>query len=321
MPSPDGADLVSVVIPTKDRRPILARTLATALMQRDVSLEVVVVDDGSSDDTPAWLAGLDDPRVRVVRHEAPRGVSVARNAGIDAARGEWIAFLDDDDLWAPEKLATQMATARREDADFVYAAAVRVDEHLRPRAPLGAPPPATLLTELLESNVMPAGQASVMARRELLTTVGGFAADLSMFADWDMWLRLAATGRPAACHEVLVAYVVHSGSMSMREISVSRRELRILNARHADLVRSRGRPIGGDVFWHWMVWGNRFAGRRVATARVYVYRAWRFRHVRDLARAGAALLGPPFMDFGAAWADRADPGAPMPAWLVALRAG
>jgi glycosyltransferase involved in cell wall biosynthesis len=318
-PADHGAPEVSVVIPTRDRRPILARTLATALAQAGVDLEVVVVDDGSADDTVSWLAAQSDPRIRIVQHDRSRGVSAARNAGIAAARGPWVAFLDDDDLWAPGKLATQLAIARRDGADFVYAAAVRVDEHLTPRALLGSPPPDTLLRELIESNVMPAGQASVVASRGLLARVGGFDPGLSMLADWDMWLRLAATGRAAASDEILVAYVVHSSSMTMRDIGVSRRELRVLDARHGHLAE--GGRIGGDVFWHWMIWGNRSAGRRLATARVYAYRAWRFRRPGDLARAGAAVLGPPFMDFGPAWAVRADTGAPTPGWLQKLRDG
>jgi glycosyltransferase involved in cell wall biosynthesis len=102
---------VSVVLPTRNRRALLAATLRTVFRQRDVSLEVIVVDEGSTDDTPAMLAALPDARVRVLRHETPRGVSVARNHGATEARGEWLAFLDDDDLWAPDKLSRQVQAA------------------------------------------------------------------------------------------------------------------------------------------------------------------------------------------------------------------
>jgi glycosyltransferase involved in cell wall biosynthesis len=96
MAAPD----VSVVIPTRDRSRLLVLALRSALRQREVDLEVVVVDDGSGDDTPEVVAGLRDARVHLVRHPGPHGVSAARNSGIAAARGRWIAFLDDDDLAA-----------------------------------------------------------------------------------------------------------------------------------------------------------------------------------------------------------------------------
>ena len=180
-----------------------------------------------------------DPRVRLVRNDRPLGVRAPETPASRPPRGAWVAFLDDDDLWAPEKLLAQLREGARTGADFVYAAAVRVDDLLRPTSPLMAPEPTRLLDELIASNVVPAGQSNVIVRRELLERVGGFAPDLSMLADWDMWIRLASQGRAAACHEVLVAYVVHSGSMSMTSVGVSRRELRILESR-ARTARARG---------------------------------------------------------------------------------
>src|SRR5919109_858912 len=96
---------VTVVIPTKDRWDLLSTAaLPSALGQEDVDLEVVVVDDGSTDETPDHVVGLRDPRLRIVRHDRSLGVAQARNAGIRAANSDWIAFLDDDDVWAPRKL-------------------------------------------------------------------------------------------------------------------------------------------------------------------------------------------------------------------------
>ena len=89
---------VSVVIPTRNRSALLSRTLRSALRQEHVEFEVIVVDEASSDDTPALLSAVGDSRVRVLRHEMPRGLSGARNHGAEHARAEWLAFLDDDDL-------------------------------------------------------------------------------------------------------------------------------------------------------------------------------------------------------------------------------
>ncbi len=101
--------LVSVVVPTHNRARLLRRTLRSILAQHMVDLEVVVIDDGSTDDTGDVAAT--DPRVLVIRNRESAGVSAARNRGIAAARGEWIAFCDDDDLWSPDKLNRQLTAA------------------------------------------------------------------------------------------------------------------------------------------------------------------------------------------------------------------
>ena len=107
---------VSVVVPTRNRSALLALTLHSVFRQQDVDLEVIVVDDASADDTAAVLRTIADPRLRLIRHETSQGVSAARNRGAAQARGEWIAFLDDDDLWAPAKLALQLRAARASGA-------------------------------------------------------------------------------------------------------------------------------------------------------------------------------------------------------------
>jgi len=104
-------ELVSVVIPTRDRWELLPRAVRSVLAQEHAELHVVVVDDGSV--SPAPRDGVfADPRVQVVRRKRSGGVAAARNAGLERARGGWVAFLDDDDIWAPAKLAAQLAAAR-----------------------------------------------------------------------------------------------------------------------------------------------------------------------------------------------------------------
>jgi glycosyltransferase involved in cell wall biosynthesis len=154
---------VTVVIPTLNRWQLLSRgALRSALEQEDVDVEVVVVDDGSTDETPVRLAELDDERVRVVRHEQPGGLAHARNAGIAAARCEWVAFLDDDDLWAPWKLRRQLDAAAREDATFVYSAALYVTGGQVELAP--ALEPEGLGQRLLAGEAIPAGGSNVMVK-------------------------------------------------------------------------------------------------------------------------------------------------------------
>ena len=118
---------VTVVLPTRDRWPLLSRALASVFAQEAVTLEVVVVDEDSTDETPRKLATIADERLRVVRNSPARGVAAARNRGIGEARGSWTAFLDDDDVWAPHKLRTQLEAAARPEVDLVYAGAVVID--------------------------------------------------------------------------------------------------------------------------------------------------------------------------------------------------
>ena len=100
------------MIPTRNRRRLFALALASVLDQRGVRLEVIVVDEASTDDTAGMVYAIADPRVHVVRHDVPLGMTAARNRGIAAATGEWIAFLDDDDIWVPDKLVLQLQALR-----------------------------------------------------------------------------------------------------------------------------------------------------------------------------------------------------------------
>lgn len=110
--------LVSVVIPTRGRPQLVARAVESALRQTYASLEVIVVVDGADPETARELQVICDARLRVIALEENAGGSEARNVGVRAARGEWIAFLDDDDQWAPEKLEKQIAAATGAQADY-----------------------------------------------------------------------------------------------------------------------------------------------------------------------------------------------------------
>jgi len=129
---------VTVVIPTCGRLDMLSCSVGAALGQQGVEVEVVVVDDASEDDTASWAAAVGDPRLRLVRHASRQGVGAARNSGIAAARGPWVAFLDDDDVWAPDKVNRQLAAAAESGCRWIYTGEVHVDEQLRL---LGGGPP------------------------------------------------------------------------------------------------------------------------------------------------------------------------------------
>ncbi|HEY2301085.1 MAG TPA: glycosyltransferase [Acidimicrobiales bacterium] len=211
---------VSVIIPTLDRTFLLARSLATVLAQRDVDLEVILIDDGSSPAVtlaPELVGLLSDERIRVLRHDQSKGVAAARNAGIAAATAPWLAFLDDDDLWARDKLAAQLgALAHRPDCSWSYTGEVTLDEDLTVLTVVPGPPGEAIDLLLLQFNAVPGGASSVLAAAEVVRQAGGFDESFSILADWDMWIKLALRASPAAVRDPLVGYFRHRHGMSFK---------------------------------------------------------------------------------------------------------
>lgn len=318
-----------MIIPTRDRWDLLERTLSTVLYQSEVLLEVLIVDDGLGRETVEGAARLDDPRIRVLRQAERVGLSRARNIGAASARGEWIAFLDDDDLWAPTKLSTQLATARREGADFVHTASVSVDGTTL--GMLGVEPalaPEAILPALLRSNCLPAGSSNIVVRRAFLEEVGGWDEELSHITDWDLWIRMAAAGRAASSPEALVGYVRHGRSMGVADASDFTPELTHMLAKLGAAAAAPGPGPDARAVAYWRAHLHRVAGRRRAASLVYLRAGVRHRHPASLLRAAAVLLGDGLMSRGRRAATRLSrrpapvappPVMPEPEWLRALR--
>lgn len=270
---------VSIVIPTHNRRELLLHTLHSALLQRDCTFEVIVVDDGSEDGTAEAVRRLGEPRVRVLRNDRPVKVAAARNLGAGLAIGRWVAFLDDDDLWSPRKLAQQLAAAATDGRSWVYAGVVEIDGCGRLLGGGPPPGPGELSKNLTRWNLMPAGCSNVMTRAELFRDVGGFDAGLRHLADWDLWLRLARRGPPACAPLPLVAYRIHTGQATLDPNGMIA-EGRVLAARHgADLNSIR----------RWMAWSHLRRGERGLAVRAYA-RAALAGNLSSLGRAAAAAL-------------------------------
>jgi glycosyltransferase involved in cell wall biosynthesis len=280
-----GADTpqVSVVIPTRGRSGLLALTLRGVLGQRDVDPEVVVVDDGSTDDTAAMVGGLRDRGVRLVQHDRSRGVSAARNTGIAAARGKWLAFCDDDDLWAPDKLARQLEAAARAGRDWVYAGDVEVDDRLRVVAGAPPAPPERVVEQLARHNAVPAGASNVVVRAGVLARCGPFDEQLPNHEDWDMWLRLASFGPPAWVPRPLVAVRQHAGNASWNMARMLQ-DLEVIERRH-------GIAADRAAHYRWAAWIALRAGRRGEALRHYG-NAVRSGDLKSLGRAVLATARP-----------------------------
>lgn len=259
--------------------------LPAALEQVGVEHEVIVVDDGSTDETPDLLAAFEHPRLRTIRNESSQGVARARNAGIEAARGTWISFLDDDDVWSPNKLSRQLEAARSADAVFAYAAGAGLDADHRFLFAVAQPDPTTVLERLLRWNVIWCGCSNVLARTDIVRTLRGFDESLLQLADWDLWIRLALTGPAAACEDVLVGYVIHPDSMLLTDRKDVFPEMDYLVDKHAATSRDRGIDFDRALFSRWVARGHRRGGRKLLAARTYARGAMRYKDIGALPRA------------------------------------
>ncbi|MEW6388399.1 MAG: glycosyltransferase family A protein, partial [Thermodesulfobacteriota bacterium] len=185
-----GIPWVSVIIPTYNRAAWVKEAVASVLGQTCRHFELLVVDDGSTDATLEALAPY-FPQIKVLRRGERRGVSAARNLGAHAARGEWLAFLDSDDLWLPEKLARQTAFLQA-NPDMLLCQT----EEIWMRQGKRVNPPRThvkaggdiFLRSLERCLVSP---SAVMLKRRLFLEAGGFDETLPAGEDYDLWLRLS----------------------------------------------------------------------------------------------------------------------------------
>ncbi len=257
---------VSVVVPTHNRADLLPRLLRSVLSQDHEDLELLVVDDGSHDDTAQVLAACTDPRLRVLRHESPCGVAEARNAGTRAARGRWVAWCDDDDVWAPAKLRLQLAAlAASPGALWCNGGQAYVDEQLQLSRVRRCPEPATVATDLLRFNAVTGGGSGVLADRELVLSLGCFDTGLQMYADWDMWARLAHAAPLAVVDLPIIAYVEHTGGMSKGRLDLALTELDLLVASLDRLAAASGleQQLDRTLLGLWMLRQQTGWGRRV----------------------------------------------------------
>jgi glycosyltransferase involved in cell wall biosynthesis len=207
---------ISVVIPTHNRAELLALAIRSALGQTFREIEIIVVDDASSDHTPKVVESFGSDKIRYVRHENCRGPAAARNSGIDQACGEYVAFLDDDDEWFPRKLELQMEVMRKSPSSvgLVYSGYVVVDSQsgkvLGERVPEKR---GDLSKEMLVENHI-GGTTCALIRRNCFESVGVFDERLPPFEDYDLWIRLSQQFQFDYVKEALFRYCIHSNNIS-----------------------------------------------------------------------------------------------------------
>ena len=189
--------LISVIIPTRNRPLLATRAVKSVLQQTLTELEAIVVIDGLDESTCTELAQIDDPRLQIVQLPASRGGAVARNAGVDRSKGEWIAFLDDDDEWLPQKLELQLAAAKSSQysCPLISCCLIARTPKGEFKYPRRFPQPEEHLSEyLLARNSFSFGEgliqtSTIFTKKELLQKVP-FQEGLPKHQDWDWMLRV-----------------------------------------------------------------------------------------------------------------------------------
>jgi glycosyltransferase involved in cell wall biosynthesis len=289
---------VSVVIPAYEQAMYLSAAIESVLGQTERELELLVVDDGSTDDSAVIVekyAQLDS-RVRLLRQEN-RGAAAARNHGIREAREEFVAFLDGDDVWVPQKLERQLREFARVEKDVVGVGCLM--EYVSTRGKiLGVSGESTekRSAEIAKGKFMPFGAASVLvAPTELVRELGGFDEELRYASDFDLVAKLARCGRLITVPEVLARYLIHSESESATNFFDQRAVMRFVG------MRAEARERGQELAWEFRRQSSPTLWERRGDYCAYYYRTAGLRFADGRVLSGAlylaasGLLGPRYV--------------------------
>lgn len=266
MPEPD----ISIIVPTRNREVLVDRLLGQlARIDDDLTYEVIVIDEGSSDGTPELLARYArDHGFRVIRHDDPVGLPAARNVGASAARGRWLAWIDDDDLTSTDRLRRQHEDLVATGSRWSCAARVDIDDDLTVIGHRRCPP-LPVLPGLLRVNTLPTAAQGLLVERALAEEVGGYDESLRAAEDWEYCIRLAAVAEPRFLDEPLVGYRTGVASMST-DTSRMDTAIQAVVDKHADLYARHGVIPDWAVINHTLLAADLLGGRRQG-----LRRAWR----------------------------------------------
>lgn len=224
--------LVSVIVPAYNAAATIAATLRSVLRQSLADFELLVIDDGSTDDTAAVVARFEDPRVRFCSFPN-HGLSASRNRGIDLAQGDYLSFIDADDLWSADKLESQFQALQERDAGVAYSWTCSIDatdKVLYGHAPVCHD--GDVYAALLRCNFISSG-SNILIRRTTIEQVGRFDESLSCGEDWDYSIRAAAVCRFALVPRYQIYYRQLPTSMSRALERQHTNTLRVIDRSYA----------------------------------------------------------------------------------------
>lgn len=255
--------LVTVIVTTYNRAKLLLETISSILNQSFADFELIVVDNMSEDATEGYVTGLDDRRIRFFKNPNNGIIAVNRNFGIKRARGKYIAFCDDDDLWFPDKLKTQVEFMDASpDVGLTFSNAETFGDGSAGRAVYakGESESVKDFNSLLRGNKIAA--FTVMVARKCLDDVGLFdeSPEFKSIEDYDLWLRVARKYALACMPQMLGRYRVHSARTSGDDVFEKKKLLRLVEKfKKSGLVdRREARMMESHV--HWMIGNSVLSG-------------------------------------------------------------
>ena len=267
---------VSTVIPAYNAVRFLPQTVASALAQTWQDFELLVVDDGSTDETRTWVANHSDARVRLIE-QAHQGTARARNLGIAQAQGDYIAFLDADDLWEPTKLEKQVAClGARPEVGLVHTAIRYIDDEGSEIGKVLHSEGDGDVWEKVVLHMLVRCGSTPLIRRSCFDKVGMFDTDLDFAEDWDMWLRIAAHFHFAVLNEPLVAYRQHHANTTRKYQTIMPNLERVLERAFRDAPpEKRGLRKKAYGYAYLFAAQRAFNERDLGEAASLLYRAFR----------------------------------------------
>lgn len=231
------ANLISVVIPTHNRLLLLKRAVNSVRNQTFINVEIIIVDDGSTDNTQEVFGATEERGFKYIRVDPPKGGNYARNIGIANASGEFIAFLDDDDEWLPTKLEKQLALFEMDvSVGLVYTgvevlhAANSASYYIKPKLK------GDLAKSILTYNYI-GTTSSVMVRKSIFEDTGEFDINMPQLQDYDLWIRVCQTCKIDFVPESLVKYYIHdNASQVTSSLSKNQDAINIIDKKYAKLI-------------------------------------------------------------------------------------
>jgi len=231
---------VSVIIPTRNRLALLKRAINSVLAQTFKDLEIIVVDDCSTDETGEYLRNEKIPNLNYIRLEQKSGGAVARNCGIKEAKGKYIAFLDDDDEWLPDKLQKQIKCIEQNENTGICYTGRRIitnDDSIKgitKSYSFNYPPGKDNYLAIMRDNFVGV-TSSVVIPREILLQINGFDEDMPCYQDYELFIRILKNYKAVGINEPLVNYYIEK---SVEHVSFTREKVfvgsRYLLAKYKD---------------------------------------------------------------------------------------
>ncbi len=238
----EGLDMpkVSVIIPTHNRADLLRSAINSVISQAYRDFEIIVIDDHSTDNTPEIVTGFKDQRIRYIQNKGKNGPSIARNLGITHAVGEYVAFLDDDDVWLPLKLEKQLRIMDtcNDNVCGIYSNRLKIDKitgKICSEDPGADTLKGNLLSQMMVKN--PIQTSTLVLRKKCLDKVGLFDENMRYMEDRDLWIRLAQHWEFEYIDEPLVRAYYHGNSHLSLDLEGQTRGREILLERYRHLLK------------------------------------------------------------------------------------